>query len=77
MEKDARFTIRMQPELKETLFKMAESKGLSTSALATLYISNGLKQEGEQKDMLNALKKALEKPETVQALGEMLQQKLL
>lgn len=77
MEKTERLTIRISAELKERVNEMALKKGLSTSALATLYISNGLKAEGEQKDMLEALKKALEKPETVQALGEMLQTKLL
>ena len=74
--KEERLTIRVTPELKAELFDRAKQKGLSTSALATIYISNGLKADSQQKDLLEAVKMALQNPDVMNTLIEAAQTKL-
>lgn len=74
--KDERLQIRVTPELKARISRLAEQKGLSISTLVLTYVSQGMERDTQTEKMLDKMTEMLSRPENVGKLAEMLQTKL-
>ena len=74
--KEAQIVVRLTKDLKDRLQDKAIEKGLTMSALVSIYISNGLTADSSAKDLSEAVKMALQNPEYMQKLIEALQTKI-